>query len=51
MIITTDLPKGIHRVTKLPSKALGELWQSIFVDKKVKVGYLFKQYERERGDH
>lgn len=36
MNISTDLPKGIHRVTKLPSKALGELWQSIFVDKKVK---------------
>lgn len=34
--MSTELPKGIHRVTKLPSKSLGELWQSIFVDKKVK---------------
>lgn len=31
-----ELPKGIHRITKLPSQELGDLWNSIFLDQSVK---------------
>ncbi len=33
---STDHPKGVHRITKLPDAALGELWRSIVLDKKIK---------------
>jgi SpoVK/Ycf46/Vps4 family AAA+-type ATPase len=31
-----ELPKGIHRITKLPSQELGDLWNSILMDQGVK---------------
>lgn len=36
MSSNTDHPKGVHRSTKLPDAALGELWRSIVIDKKTK---------------
>jgi SpoVK/Ycf46/Vps4 family AAA+-type ATPase len=35
-----NLPKGIHRVRPLPDKALGALWESIFVPDKLKTQLL-----------
>lgn len=32
----SDVPKGIHRSIKLPQPGLGELWDSIVIDKAVK---------------
>jgi len=31
-----ELPKGVHRVVKLPSHELGELWDSIILDQAIK---------------
>jgi AAA+ superfamily predicted ATPase len=31
-----ELPKGVHRVTKLPDSSLSNLWKSIIVDPKMK---------------
>jgi SpoVK/Ycf46/Vps4 family AAA+-type ATPase len=31
-----ELPKGIQRLTKLPSQELGELWESIILDRGIK---------------
>lgn len=33
---TGDLPKGIHRSSKLPDSKLGELWDSIVLDQAIK---------------
>jgi SpoVK/Ycf46/Vps4 family AAA+-type ATPase len=32
----SELPKGVHRLTRLPNPELGTLWESIIVDKKMK---------------
>lgn len=32
----SELPKGVHRSTRLPDAALGELWASIIIDRKTK---------------
>lgn len=31
-----ELPKGVHRLVKLPSQELGELWDSIILDQAIK---------------
>src|SRR4051812_19911678 len=31
-----NLPKGIHRIWKLPEETLGNLWDSIIIDEKTK---------------
>lgn len=36
MVSREDLPKGIHRLIKLPSPELGELWDSIILDQSIK---------------
>ena len=31
-----ELPKGIHKITRLPDEALGQLWNSIVVDEEMR---------------